>query len=192
MQQRLWKVGLSAALCILPGLALAHPGHDESGLLAGISHPLSGLDHLLAMVAVGLWAAQQQGARRWQLPLTFLASMLLGGLLGFAGWSLPWVESGIAASVLAFGLIVMIGARVPALVALGTTAVFGICHGIAHGMELPEMNSPWAYAAGFLLATAALHGAGYAVLRLLPKSSVAIARWAGGVCAVFGIGLLVG
>lgn len=192
MHKKNWPAYMAAALCLLPGLALAHPGHDESGLLAGISHPVSGIDHLLAMVAVGLWAAQHQGARRWQLPLTFLGSMLLGGLLGFAGWSLPWIESGIAASVLALGLIVMIGARLPTLLALGTTAVFGMCHGIAHGIELPEMNSPWAYATGFLLATAALHGAGYGVLRMLPQRSVQIARWAGGVCAAFGVGLLVG
>ncbi|MBX9755207.1 MAG: HupE/UreJ family protein, partial [Pseudomonadaceae bacterium] len=91
----------SVALILLltPALALAHPGHSDSGLLAGASHPLGGLDHLLAMLAVGLWAAQQQGAARWALPLSFIASLLGGGLLGFAGVQLAGLESFIASSV---------------------------------------------------------------------------------------------
>ena len=91
----------AAALLLTPALAFAHPGHGDNGLLAGISHPIGGLDHLLAMLAVGLWAAQQQGAARWALPCTFVGTMLLGGVLGFEGLSLPALESGIAASVLA-------------------------------------------------------------------------------------------
>lgn len=91
-------------LLLTPALAFAHPVHGDNGLMAGISHPIGGLDHLLAMLAVGLWAAQQQGAARWALPCTFVGTMLIGGLLGFEGLNLPALESGIAASVLALGL----------------------------------------------------------------------------------------
>ena len=101
---RLKKLFAAAALLLAPALAFAHPGHGDNGLVAGISHPLGGLDHLLAMLAVGLWAAQQKGAARWALPCTFVGTMLLGGLLGFEGLALPALESGIAASVLALGL----------------------------------------------------------------------------------------
>ena len=88
------------ALLLAPGLAFAHPGHQASGLMAGLAHPLLGLDHLLTLFAVGLWAAQQQGSARWALPLTFVLSMIGGGLLGFTGMQLPQLETGIAASVL--------------------------------------------------------------------------------------------
>ncbi|WP_256677026.1 HupE/UreJ family protein, partial [Pseudomonas sp. PICF6] len=99
------------ALLLTPALAFAHPGHGDNGLMAGLGHPIGGLDHLLAMLAVGLWAAQQQGAARWALPCTFVVSMLIGGLLGFEGLDLPALESGIAASVLALGLAVALAVR---------------------------------------------------------------------------------
>ncbi len=96
-----YKKALGAlALLLVPTLALAHPGHGDNGLIAGISHPLGGLDHLLAMLAVGLWAAQQKGAARWALPCAFVGTMLIGGVLGFEGLNLPALESGNAASVL--------------------------------------------------------------------------------------------
>lgn len=101
------------ALLLTPALAFAHPGHGDNGLIAGLGHPIGGLDHLLAMLAVGLWAAQQQGAARWALPCTFVGTMLLGGLLGFEGLDLPALESGIAASVLALGLAVALAVRPP-------------------------------------------------------------------------------
>jgi len=96
---------LATLLLLSPTLALAHPGHDHAGVLSGIAHPVFGLDHLLAMVAVGLWAAQQSGKARWALPLAFVSSMLVGGLLGFAGIAMPLMETGIAGSVLALGLL---------------------------------------------------------------------------------------
>ncbi|CDF86524.1 hypothetical secreted protein [Pseudomonas knackmussii B13] len=97
------------ALFLTPAIAFAHPGHGDNGLAAGVLHPLTGLDHLLAMFAVGLWAAQQKGAARLALPCTFVGTMLLGGLLGFDGVQLPFIETGIAASVLALGLCVALG-----------------------------------------------------------------------------------
>jgi urease accessory protein len=186
------KLFACAALLIAPTVALPHPGHAESGLLAGAGHPLGGVDHLLAMLAVGLWAAQQKGTARWALPCTFVASMLLGGLLGFAGWQLPALESGIAASVLALGLAVALAVRPPLSLAVVATAGFALFHGVAHGLELPSMASPWGYAAGFVLATAALHGAGYAMVRCLPQAAAPLVRVAGGLSAVAGAWLLAG
>ena len=180
------------ALLLTPALAFAHPGHGDNGLMAGISHPIGGLDHLLAMLAVGLWAAQQQGAARWMLPCTFVGTMLLGGMLGFEGLNLPALESGIAASVLALGLAVALAVRPPLALAMATTAVFALFHGVAHGLELPEMSSPWAYAAGFVAATAALHAAGYAVVRFLPHAAAPLVRLAGAASAATGVWLLAG
>jgi len=97
---------LAVGLLLSPAMAFAHPGHDHAGVLAGLAHPVFGLDHLLAMLAVGLWAAQQQGTARWALPLTFVVTMLFGGLAGFAGFEMPLMETGIAGSVLALGLLV--------------------------------------------------------------------------------------
>ncbi|WP_236461580.1 HupE/UreJ family protein, partial [Pseudomonas syringae] len=127
-----YKKALGAlALLLVPTLALAHPGHGDNGLIAGISHPLGGLDHLLAMLAVGLWAAQQQGAARWALPCTFVGTMLIGGVLGFEGLNLPALESGIAASVLALGLAVALAVRPPLALAVAATALFALFHGVA-------------------------------------------------------------
>ncbi|AHG42948.1 protein hupE [Pseudomonas syringae CC1557] len=188
-----YKKALGAlALLLMPTLALAHPGHGDSGLIAGISHPLGGLDHLLAMLAVGLWAAQQKGAARWALPCTFVGTMLIGGVLGFEGLNLPALESGIAASVLALGLAVALAVRPPLALAVAATALFALFHGVAHGLELPEMSSPWAYAAGFVAATAALHAAGYAFVRVLPQAAEPLVRLAGAASAAAGVWLLAG
>lgn len=186
------RVIFCAALCVLPTLALAHPGHAESGLLAGVAHPLTGLDHLLAMFAVGLWAAQQQGSARWMLPLAFVGCMLLGGLLGFDGLSVPYLENGIAASVLALGLLVAAAASPPMAISLVITGLAGLAHGIAHGIELPQMASPAWYAAGFVAATSALHAAGYGLARWTPIGGALLIRTVGLVSAGAGALLLAG
>ncbi len=178
------------ALLLAPAAAFAHPGHDASGLMSGIAHPLTGLDHLLAMLAVGLWAAQQQGKARWALPLTFVGTLLVGGLLGFAGIQVPLMETGIAGSVLALGLLVAVAARLPMAVATTLTAVFGLAHGVAHGLELPQLASPVAYAVGFVVATAALHAAGFAVVRFMPRAAAPLVRIAGAASAGAGVWLL--
>ncbi|WXL27012.1 HupE/UreJ family protein [Ectopseudomonas mendocina] len=184
---------LGLTLLLSPALAFAHPGHEQhAGLLAGLTHPLFGLDHLLAMLAVGLWAAQQSGAARWALPLTFVCSMLVGGLLGFAGVEIPLMETGIAASVLAFGLLVAVAIRLPMAIALSLTALFALTHGVAHGLELPDASSPWGYAIGFVAATAALHGCGYLLVRLLPQAAAPLVRILGAVTALSGAWLLAG
>jgi urease accessory protein len=186
---QLRKALFATVLFLSPALAFAHPGHADSGLAAGLAHPVFGLDHLLAMLAVGLWAAQQSGAARWALPGTFVASMLLGGLLGFSGMQIPLMETGIAGSVLAFGLLVAVAARLPLAVSLGLTGLFALTHGVAHGLELPELASPWGYAAGFIAATAALHGLGYALVRYLPRAAAPLVRLAGAASAGAGIWL---
>jgi urease accessory protein len=192
LMTRATRVALCCALSVLPMFAFAHPGHDESGLLAGVAHPLSGMDHLLAMFAVGLWAAQQQANARWMLPVTFVGCMLLGGLLGFNSVALPYLETGIAASVLALGLLVAVAARPPLVVSIVTTGLFGVIHGIAHGLELPDMSSPMGFAAGFVIATSALHAAGYALARWTPVAGAALIRSIGLVSAGIGGMLLAG
>lgn len=184
------KTFSALALLLVPALAFAHPGHGDNGLVAGISHPVGGLDHLLAMIAVGLWAAQQKGAARWALPCTFVGTMLIGGILGFEGLDLPGLESGIATSVFALGLAVALAVRPPLFMAVAATAIFALFHGVAHGLELPEMSSPWAYATGFIAATAVLHAAGYAVVRLLPTAAAPLVRVAGAISAAAGVWLL--
>ncbi|MBH9378241.1 HupE/UreJ family protein, partial [Pseudomonas aeruginosa] len=139
---KLPKLLAALALLAAPALAFAHPGHGEHGLVAGLAHPLTGLDHLLAMFAVGLWAAQQQGAARLALPCTFVGTMLVGGLLGFEGLQLPFMETGIAASVLALGLCVALAVRPPLPLAMAATALFALAHGVAHGLELPSLARP--------------------------------------------------
>lgn len=184
------KLIFATALLLAPALAFAHPGHDHAGFMAGIAHPVLGLDHLLAMLAVGLWAAQQSGRACWVLPCTFVSTMLLGGLFGFAGIDLPLMETGIAGSVLALGLLVALAVRPPVAIAAGLTALFAASHGVAHGLELPALASPWGYAAGFVAATAALHGIGYAVARNLPQAAAPLVRIAGAASALAGAWLL--
>jgi urease accessory protein len=186
----LHKSLFALALLLSPAAAFAHSGHEQAGVLAGMAHPVFGLDHLLAMLAVGLWAAQQTGAARWALPLTFVASMLLGGLFGFAGMQIPLLETGIAGSVLAFGLLVAVAVRLPMALALGLTGLFALTHGVAHGLELPALVSPWSYAIGFVIATAALHTGGYLMVRMLPQAAAPLLRLAGGASALTGVWLL--
>ena len=189
---KLRKSLYTLALFLTPAVAFAHPGHDHAGLLAGLAHPVFGLDHLLAMLAVGLWAAQQRGQARWALPLTFVATLLLGGLFGFAGVEMPLMETGIAGSVLAIGLLVALAVRPPLAIAVGLTALFALAHGVAHGLELPALASPWGYATGFVVATAALHGAAYALVRIRPQAAAPLVRLAGIGSAGVGAWLLAG
>jgi urease accessory protein len=170
--------------------AFAHPGHNISGLAAGLMHPYSGLDHLLAMVAVGLWAAQGGGRKIWLLPATFMA-MLAGGASIAMQWpSLPLVETGIATSILALGLLIGLSKQLPANFSVAITALFGLLHGYAHGLELPQSAAPAAYALGFLAATATLHLSGIAVGVATRKRYAMLSQLLGGAIAVSGAYLL--
>ncbi|HBP3288392.1 TPA: protein hupE, partial [Pseudomonas aeruginosa] len=115
-----------------------------------------------------------------------------GGLLGFEGLQLPFMETGIAASVLALGLCVALAVRPPLALAMAATALFALAHGVAHGLELPDLSSPWLYALGFVAATAALHAAGYALVRFLPQAAAPLVRLAGLASAGAGVWLLAG
>lgn len=149
------------SLLLASGAAGAHTGHGASGFSAGLSHPFGGPDHLLAMLAVGLWAAQMGGRRIWLLPVAFMAMLALGAGVAQFQPSLA-IEPGIAASVLVLGLLVAGASRFALPASLALTASFGLMHGYAHGAEMPGAVAPAAYALGFLAATAALHLTGIA------------------------------
>jgi len=141
----------------------AHVGEGEAdGLFAGLRHPVSGLDHVLAMIAVGLWGAQLVAPALWHLPVAFPMVMALGGVLGLLGVPLPGVEAGIAASAILLGLAVMSELRPPLAVAVVVVGLFGVFHGHAHGTELPPGQSALLYSLGFVAATGCLHGLGIA------------------------------
>lgn len=152
-----------AATSTLPfasdALAHAGPAHVHS-MVAGFAHPFTGLDHLLAMVAVGLWAGMSGGRALWAWPAAFVTLMLAGGILGAAHVTLPFVETGILASVVALGIAVAASLRIPTVLGAALIGAFAILHGYAHGAELPAGASAASYMAGFVLATALLHSIG--------------------------------
>lgn len=155
-----------AIAALAAGSALAHPGHPDSMMSAsmsfgaGFSHPFSGIDHLLAMLAVGLWAAQNKRSALWVLPLAFPLMMVIGALLAFAGLQIPAAETGIAASVAVLGLLIAFAVKMPLWGSTLVVSLFALFHGYAHGSELPHGSSAAMYGLGFVLATALLHAAG--------------------------------
>lgn len=152
---------LAAAFTLAPAAAFAHPGAAHVHSLAeGIAHPFTGADHLLAMVAVGLIAARAEGRAVVAAPAAFVASMVAGAGLGLAGVALPQVETGIALSLIVFGALVALARPVPVGAGAALAAAFGLFHGFAHGSEGPQGGAALAYMAGFVAATALLHGAG--------------------------------
>lgn len=180
------RIVSAVLLLVVNSSATAHPFHDMGGGFAtGFIHPLAGLDHLLAMVAVGLWAAQFGGRWLWAIPLVFVSAMLAGGALGFAGLTLPLLEPVIAASVLALGLLTVLRIRLHTA-GVVLVAAFALFHGVAHGAELPATTGALPYAAGFVIATALLHLLGLAA-GLQAKIA---ARWAGAPIALAGGWLL--
>lgn len=162
MKTKSWVVSIAVVMGLFAAEAQAHVGVHGTGLTAGVIHPFTGLDHLLAMVAVGAWAAQLGGRARRAVPLTFIAVMAAGGAWGGLGGWLPGVESGIAASVLVLGLLVAFSARLPIAAGMALAGTFALFHGYAHGAEMPGTVNLWLYALGFVLSTALLHAAGLA------------------------------
>jgi len=198
MASNLIKPSLAAAMVVLtPMVALAHTGAgDTSGFVHGFGHPISGLDHILAMLLVGVFAWQLGGRARWLVPTTFVGIMAIGGTLGIAGIEVPFVETGIAFSVVVLGAIVALDVKAPATTAMGVVGLFAIFHGQAHGAEIPEDAGGVSYAAGFMIATALLHLAGIGAGFLMGKASEhygsVVVRSAGGLATVAGVALLVG
>jgi urease accessory protein len=152
--------------------AAAHTfGAQGAGFAQGFLHPFGGIDHLLAMVAVGLWAAQRGGRALWAVPAAFVAMMAVGGVAGASGVTLPLVELGIAVSLVVLGAAVAFSIRLPVAAAAALVGLFALFHGHAHGAELPETASALAYGLGFIAATASLHGLGVAIGVLLKRDA---------------------
>jgi urease accessory protein len=193
------------ALCSAPTVAAAAAivfvatrsawAHDETGVAggfaSGVLHPVTGVDHVLAMVAVGIWGAQLGGRAMWMLPVAFPMVMAVGGALGVRGVPLPGVEIGIAASALLLGLVIALEARPPVAAAACLVGAFAVFHGHAHGSELPKAANPLAYGVGFVLATGLLHAAGIAlgVIHRWPAGARAL-RFVGGGIGIAGAWLL--
>ncbi len=181
--------GLLGVLLLLPGLALAHSGHDASTFAHGFAHPIGGLDHLLAMIAVGILASRFQGAARFAVPAGFVTSMIVGAVLSEN--AVPLVEAMIALSLVAFGLAIAVTRVVPFAIVIGAVAVFGFFHGHAHGSEASGTLIP--FSAGFVLATTLLHGLGlWVTLRLqhIAKGAERAVRLLGGLVAGAGLVLI--
>ena len=175
-------------LSLFAGSASAHTGvHGTlTGFAGGLAHPLLGLDHLFAMIAIGLWAGQQAGRARWAIPAAFVGATIAGGALAWSGVALPQVEGAIALSVLVLGLMVATRRRWAVTAGMALAAAFALFHGYAHGLEMPLAASPAAYGTGFVLATACLHGVGIA-LSLIGRRAVQVA---GAGIAATGLALL--
>jgi urease accessory protein len=191
------KVLLALLFAVTPSLAFAHVGVGEtSGVAHGFLHPVSGIDHILAMVAVGLFAAHLGGRALWLVPLSFVAMMAFGGVLGMSGIGLPFAEIAIGLSVVVLGIILAARVNPPAAIAMALVGLFAIFHGHAHGAEMPETASGLAYGVGFILATALLHAIGIGVGMLLGKAgqrySRTISQIAGGAMALAGVAMLGG
>jgi urease accessory protein len=180
---------LLIALAFWTQSALAHPLKGEAiGFLTGFHHPISGLDHVVAMIAVGLWGAQLGAPAIWLLPVAFPMVMAFGGMLGLLGVPLPGTEIGIAASAIMLGAMVMLEVRPPLAFAAAAVSVFAIFHGYAHGSELPPGQNALLFSIGFVIATGCLHGLGISIglIHKWPWGQRAL-RLAGGGVAVAGL-----
>lgn len=156
--------GVLALILLSTETAFAHVQKGEAaGLLSGLKHPVSGLDHVLAMIAVGLWGAQLGAPAVWLLPVAFPMVMAFGGMLGLMGVPIPGIEYGIAASAILLGIAVMLEVRPPLAFAAMLVSFFAIFHGYAHGTELPPGQSGLLYSMGFVIATGCLHGVGISI-----------------------------
>lgn len=171
--------------------ALAHTGQPVDGVAAGFLHPFFGLDHLLVMGAVGVWAALNPGVRAAVALLGFPAFMLVGALVALAGWGVASIETAIAASVLFMGIALLSTNHAASRLVTLLIPLFALSHGYAHGAELPLAASPWLYALGFVSATAVLHGSGYAAGALLcRRGGLKWVRASGVLTGLFGAWLL--
>lgn len=183
----------ATGLALVSGAALAHPGHDVSSnmLLSGLTHPLTGMDHLFAMLAVGLWSALTHKSVRSALwtPVSFLCLLLVGALLGLAGFTLPAMEPMIMGSLLVLGLLVASRLALPNWAGAALVGFFAVFHGMAHGAELPVGGSAAAFIAGFMLTTLALHVSGLAA-GLAMQRSVWLTRLLGAGIAAYGVALI--
>jgi urease accessory protein len=190
---RLSFLVLAPLLMLSP--ALAHTGiGDTTGIAHGFIHPVGGIDHVLAMVAVGIFAALRGGTALWLVPSAFLAMMAAGGALGTAGVGMPFAEIGIGLSVVVFGVAIALPRSMPLTAAMALVAFFAVVHGYAHGAEMPDTVSGFEYGIGFVLATALLHvagiGLGLGIGKMSEIDGRRVAQVAGGSMAVAGVTIL--
>ncbi|SFP23278.1 urease accessory protein [Mesorhizobium sp. NFR06] len=182
------RLASTAMAVLMPSLAFAHSGgFHVHGFLSGLQHPLAGMDHLLAMLSVGIIAARTGGRAVILVPACFVAAMVAGAMLGIAGIGLPSLESGIALSLVAFGAMVALARPMPFAFAASLATLFGLFHGNAHGLEIPETVDGMAYAIGFLAITSALHATGMLVAL---RSRPAAVRAAGFGTSLVGVALV--
>jgi urease accessory protein len=192
MQRLMYRAGLVlAALVTFAVSAQSHTGVGEHTSIAhGLIHPFSGPDHVLAMLAVGIVAANSGGRLRFALPLLFIGALLIGGILGLQGVQLPQLEFGIGASVVVLGALVAFGMHLPMTVIASLVGVFGMFHGNAHGLELPSAVSPVPYIIGFVMATGILNASGFGFGLAMQKfANAEFTRLTGIFLALIGIGL---
>lgn len=187
---------VAAAMALMPTVALAHTGvGDTAGFSHGFLHPLTGIDHILAMMMVGVFAWQLGGRALWLVPITFVLVMAIGGVLGVAGIGVPFVETGIALSVIVLGAVVAFRIKAPVAIAMAVVGLFAVFHGHAHGSEMPEAAG-MAYGLGFMMATALLHlggiGLGMAIGKIGDERGPALVRATGAVAMIGGLALLGG
>ena len=178
-----------------PAAALAHPGHDGAGgLLHGFVHPLTGIDHVLAMIAVGVLAAGYGSRALWLVPMSFLVAMAAAGAIGMAGIPVQIVEAGIGLSVVVLGLMIAFQFKPPTLVATVVVGFFALFHGYAHGSEMPNGLAGLSFAAGFLIATALLLGAGVGIGLIVQRRTLSrrLFQAGGGAIALVGVAVLAG
>jgi urease accessory protein len=178
------------SLVLMATGAHAHALDGAGGLAGGLAHPFMGLDHLLAMIAVGLWAAQLGRRAVWQVPLAFVAVMAAGFGLARLGLSVPVAEPMVVASVAVLGAIVAGAVRIPIGLGAALVSVFAVFHGFAHGIEMPAASSPWIYATGFAIATASLHLLGLGMGMSLRQRPIA-SRLGGAAISATGVAWMV-
>jgi urease accessory protein len=184
-----------ASALLIVGLVLSNAvhahigGHADGGFGVGLMHPFSGADHMLAMIAVGMWAVQAGGRNLLVVPATFVAAMALGAVVGAGGGYVPFAESGMAVSVLLMGLLLAFAIRGSWQWAVPVTAACALFHGYAHGISIPEFSDPARYFAGFLMATLVLHVAG-AVAALMLRDQARALRTGGLAISLAGLWLL--
>lgn len=189
-QATLLRALLATGLVATAPMAMAHSGHAESGLLAGFLHPFMGLDHLIVMLAIGLWGANLGGKAVFTVPMAFVATMVLGCVLTVMGLNLPFVEQGIVLSVIFLGLLLLAAAKFSTPLCGLLVASFAFFHGAAHAIEMPLEVHGYLYVIGFTSACVLLHGMGIALNRaLLGLNTLLISRITGAVIALTGLGM---
>ena len=173
-------------LACIPNAGAHSMGAEGAGFITGLAHPFMGLDHFLAMLAVGIWAAQTGGSAVWRLPLSFVVMMAVAALISANGFSLPALEPFIAGSVMLLGLMVVFAIRLPINFSMLLVGLFAVFHGYAHGLEMPQASSAILYGSGFVLATTLLHLTGIGLGKVAYRKHL-LSRLSGSIIAIAGL-----